>query len=258
MVAPIVEENTIRGVIVANKGGRQAILAKIVLDCTGDGDVCAFADVPFELGDGKGNFEACDMCFRVANVDSNFKHDVTKFARLIDDALASGTYKLTRTGFCVLGFTMVPGTWWANMARIPWVVNGTDPHHLTRATIEGRSIAREFSNFMADKLPGFEGAAIIHTGEKLGVRETRRVMGDHVLTEEEILRATKFDDGIGASAWPVEIHTADGKSTFEFLTGDDFHTIPYRSLVPHKVENLLMAGRFVSCTHLAQASIRVM
>lgn len=191
-------------------------------------------------------------------MDGDFKHDVAKFAGLIDEALASGMYKLTRTGFCVLGYTMIPGTWWANMARIPWVVNGTDPHHLTRATVEGRKVVREFSRFMVDKLPGFEHAAIIHTGEKLGVRETRRIMGEHLLTEEEILKGTKFDDGVGASAWPVEVHTAEGKSKFEFLKGDDFHTIPYRSLVPKKVENLLMAGRFVSCTHTAQASIRVM
>jgi hypothetical protein len=258
MVAPIVEKDIIKGVIVENKRGRQAILAKIVLDCTGDGDVCAFANVPFELGDGKGGFEACDMCFRVANVGPNFTHNVEKFAALIDEALPSGKYKLTRTGFCILGYTMIPGVWWANMARIPWVVNGTDPEHLTRATIEGRKIVREFSRFMTDKLPGFEHSEVIQTGEKLGIRETRRVMGEHVLTEDEILTAKKFDDGIGASAWPVEVHTAEGKSKFEFLKGDDFHTIPYRSLIPIKVENLLMAGRFISCTHFAQAAIRVM
>ena len=258
MVAVVIEEDSIKGVIVENKGGRQAILAKVVLDCTGDGDVCALANVPFELGDGNGGFEACDMGFRVANVGEHFKHDIGKFAGLIDEALKSGRYKLTRTGFCILGYTMMPGAWWANMARIPWVVSGIDPHHLTQGTIEGRKIVREFLRFMVDKLPGFERAGVIQTGEKLGVRETRRVLGEHLLTEEEILKGTKFDDGIGTSAWPVEVHTAEGKSKFEFLKGDDFHTIPYRSLVPKKVENLLMAGRFISCTHMAQASIRVM
>jgi hypothetical protein len=258
MVAPIVEKDIIKGVIVENKRGRQAILAKIVLDCTGDGDVCAFANAPFELGDGRGGFEACDMCFRLANVGQDFRHDVEKFAGLIDEALKSGKYKLTRTGFCILGYAMIPGVWWANMARIPWVVNGTDPDHLTQATIDGRKVVREFSKFLVDRVPGFEHAGVIQTGEKLGVRETRRVLGEHVLTEEEILKGKKFDDGIGASAWPVEVHTAEGKSKFEFLKGDDFHTIPYRSLVPVKVENLLMAGRFISCTHIAQAAIRVM
>lgn len=258
MVAVVVEEDTIKGVIVENKGGRQAILAKVVLDCTGDGDVCALANVPYELGDGKGGFEACDMGFRVTNVGYHFKHDIGKFAGLIDEALKSGMYKLTRTGFCILGYTMIPGVWWANMARIPWVVSGIDPHHLTQGTIQGRKIVREFLRFMVDKLPGFERAGVIQTGEKLGVRETRRVLGDHLLTEEEILKGTKFDDGIGTSAWPVEVHTAEGKSKFELLKGDDFHTIPYGSLVPKKVENLLMAGRFISCTHMAQASIRVM
>lgn len=151
MVAPIVEKNHMKGVIVENKGGRQAILSKIVLDCSGDGDVCALANVPFELGDGKGGFEACDMGFRLANVDKDFKHSIEKFAGLIEEALTSGHYKLTRTGFCWLGYTMVPGVWWANMARIPWAVNGVDPQHLTQSTIEGRKIVREFSRFLVNK-----------------------------------------------------------------------------------------------------------
>jgi hypothetical protein len=81
-------------------------------------------------------------------------------------------------------------------------------------------------------------------------------MGEHVLTVEEVLQGKKFDDGIGANAWPVEMVTPQERR-FIFLKGDDFHTIPYRSLVPQKVENLLMAGRFISSTHDAQGSIRV-
>lgn len=82
-------------------------------------------------------------------------------------------------------------------------------------------------------------------------------MAEYVLTVDDVLQGKKFEDGIGANAWPVEVVTAE-KREFIFLNGDDFHTIPYRCLVPKRVENLLMAGRFVSCTHDAQASIRVM
>jgi hypothetical protein len=111
--------------------------------------------------------------------------------------------------------------------------------------------------FFRDKIPGLNHAEVVQTAAKIGVRETRRVMGKHVLTGPDVLNGKKFDDGIGANAWPVEFESPLERTYF-YLKGDDFHTIPYRSLVPKKVDNLLMAGRFISCTHEAQASIRVM
>ena len=101
-----------------------------------------------------------------------------------------------------------------------------------------------------------EKVDVVQTAAKVGTRETRRVMGEHVLNEQEVSEATKFDDGIGAGAWPFEIVTPQER-TFVHLKGDEFYTIPYRCLVPQKIDNLLMAGRFVSCTHVAQASMRV-
>jgi hypothetical protein len=257
MVDPIVKNNTVKGTVVSNKGGRQAILAKRVLDCTGDGDVCASAKIPFDLGDGKGGFQACDMAFHLVNVGQEF--DTENYAKVIlkeaAEAIRTGQYKVSRAQ-CIIMNIMIPGTYWVNMAGIPWVVNGIDPSHLTQATIDGRKVVRELKRFFRDKIPGLDRAEIGQTAAKIGLRETRRVMGDHVLTVEEVLQAKKFDDGIGANAWPVEVVTAQERK-FVFLKGDDFHTIPYRSLVPQKVENLLMAGRFISCTHDAQASLRV-
>ena len=258
MVDPILENNTIKGVVVANKGGRQAILAKRVLDCTGDGDVCASANVPFELGDGKGGFQGCDMAFQLVNVGKAF--DPKNYRKVLLDeateAIRTGQYKMSRAQGIIMHI-MIPGAYWVNMAGVPWVVNGLDPYHLTQATIDGRKVVRELQRFFRDKIPGLDHADVIQTAAKIGLRETRRVMGEHLLTAEEVLQGKKFDDGIGANAWPVEIVSAQ-KRKFVFLKGDDFHTIPYRSLVPQKVENLLMAGRFISCTHGAQASIRVM
>jgi hypothetical protein len=103
-----------------------------------------------------------------------------------------------------------------------------------------------------------ENAEVIDTAPKIGLRETRRVMGGHLLTGAEVLAGTKFKDGIGACAWPIEIVDPVKGRRFEFLKDGDFYTIPYRCLIPQKVENLLMAGRFVSCNHEAQASARVM
>ena len=154
---------------------------------------------------------------------------------------------------------VISGVYGVQMVRLPSAVNGIDPYELTRAIIRGRKLVRECTRFLVGKVTGLEQAAIVQTNEKLAIRETRRVLGEHILTAEEILNGTKFDDGIGANAWPVEIHTPGTLETRVLsLKGDGFCTIPYRCLIPQKIENLLMAGRFISCTHEAQSSIRVM
>jgi hypothetical protein len=257
MVDPILEKNVIKGVVVTNKFGRQAILAKRVLDCTGDGDVCASAKVPFELGDGRGGFQACDMAFHLVNVGKEF--DPENYTKILlpeaSEAIRTGQYRMSRAQGIIMSI-MIQGAYWVNMAGLPWVVNGIDPYQLTQATIDGRKVVRELHRFFRDKIPGLDHSDVMQTAARIGLRETRRVMGEHVLTADEVLQGKKFEDGVGANAWPLETVSAQERK-FIFLKGDDFHTIPYRSLVPKKVENLLMAGRFVSCTHEAQASIRV-
>ena len=255
VVDSILEKNIIKGVFIENKGGRQALLAKRVLDCSGDGDVCASASVPFELGDGKGGFLACDMVFHVVNVGPNFNPSTVNPAAT--EAMKSGEYKITRPQ-AIIQNIMIPGAFWVNWAGVPKTVNGIDPYNLTQASIEGRKVVLELRRFLREKIAGMENAEVVDTAPKIGLRETRRVMGGHLLTGEEVLAGAKFKDGIGACAWPVEIVDPVKGRKFVFLKDGDFYTIPYRCLVPKKVENLLMAGRFVSCNHEAQASARVM
>jgi len=255
VVDSIVEKNVIKGVLVENKAGRQAILAKRVLDCSGDGDVCASAGVPFKLGDGRGGFLACDLVFHVVNVGSNF--DATTVNPEAAEAMKSGQYRITRAQ-AIIQNIMIPGAYWVNWAGVPRVVNGIDPYNLTEAVIEGRKVVHELRRFLRDKIAGMENAEVVDTAPKIGLRETRRVMGGHLLTSEEVLAGTMFKDGIGACAWPIEIVDPVKGRKFVFLKDGDFYTLPYRCLVPRKVGNLLMAGRFVSCSHEAQASSRVM
>lgn len=255
VVDPIMEKNTIKGVLVENKAGRQAILAKRVLDCSGDGDVCASAGVLFELGDGMGGFLACDMVFHIVNVGVNFNPSSVNPAAA--EAIKSGEYKITRPQ-AIIQNIMIPGAYWVNWAGVPRAVNGIDPYNLTQAAIDGRKVVRELRRFLRDKIEGMENAEVIDTAPKMGLRETRRVMGGHLLTGDEVLGGAKFKDGIGVCAWPIEIVDPVKGRKFVYLKDGDFYTIPYRCLIPQKVENLLMAGRFVSCTHEAQASARVM
>lgn len=255
VVDSIIENNVIKGVFIENKGGRQAILAKRVLDCSGDGDVCASAGVPFELGDGMGGFLACDMVFHIVNVGAEFNPGMVSSAAA--EAIKSRDYKITRPQ-AIIQNIMIPGAYWVNWAGVPRAVNGIDPYNLTQAAIDGRKVVRELRRFLRDKIAGMENVEVIDTAPKIGLRETRRVMGGHLLTGEEVLAGTKFKDGIGACAWPIEIVDPVKGRKFVYLKDGHFYTIPYRCLIPQKVENLLMAGRFVSCTHEAQASARVM
>jgi ribulose 1,5-bisphosphate synthetase/thiazole synthase len=254
---PIMDGNTIKGAIIENKGGRQAILAKIVLDCTGDGDVCARAGIPFELGDGAGGFLAADNAFHIINVGTYKSSDVSA---AIAAGIAAKDTRITRPTAIIMNVN-VPGAYWVNWAGLPSQINGIDPFHLSKAAVEGRKIADGLTNFLKEKVAGFENVAVIDKCSKMGIRETRRVIGEYVLTDTEVLGGFKSPDGIGACAWPIEIVNPNpllGR-TFENLTKpQDYYLIPYGCLVPQKVENLLMAGRFVSGNHRAQASYRVM
>jgi hypothetical protein len=257
---PIMHRNRVLGAIVENKGGRQAILAKRVVDASGDGDVVARAGAPFTLGDGTGllaaDFQASDLVFQVADVTpgTNTGLIAQTVAATSDAELAS--YMITRKAVITMGIK-VPGCYWFNWNNIALDGDKTDPTYLTNAAIVGRMSAAGLMRFLHDKIPGFENAKIIATAPKIGLRESRRVTGDYVFTKDDFLAARKFDDGIGANAWPLEIVTASGR-TFQYLGGDNFYTIPYRSLLPKGVENVIMAGRFMSGSHDALASYRVM
>jgi hypothetical protein len=265
MVDSIIEEHEIRrrkgreikGILIENKGGRQAILAKRVLDCSGDGDVCASADVPFELGDGAGNFLACDMAFHIINVGT---YSGSQLNAAIAAGIAAGDTRITRPTALFL-YCGAPGAYWVNWAGVPIQVNGVDPFDLSKAAVAGRKIDDGLQNFLREKVPGFENAVVIDKAAKIGLRETRRMVGEYQLTEDDVLNGVKFADGIGACAWPIEVVNANpllGRVVTPLKNPGDFYLIPYRCLVPQGIENLLMAGRFISTTHRALASARVM
>jgi len=259
MVDVIMEGKAIRGVFVENKGGRQAILAKRVCDCSGDGDVCARAEVPFELGDGKGGFLACDLAHHWVNVGS---YSSAALNAAVAAAIAAGDKRITRPQVIIQALPGINGARWVNWAGVPWKVNGVDPFQLSKAAVDGRKVAKGLMDFCKEKMGDpFATAAVIDTAPMMGLRQTRRVMGDYLLNEEEVLDGVKFPDGIGACAWPIEVVDPDplkGRTFLNLRKGGDYYLIPYRCLLPQNVENLTMAGRFVSCTFYAQASSRVM
>jgi hypothetical protein len=128
---------------------------------------------------------------------------------------------------------------------------------LSHGEIEGRLQALEYLRFLRQKVPGFENASISQLPVMLGVRETRRIVGEYQLTKEDVLSSRKFDDAIGCNAWPIEFHQSGADTKWLWLPNSTYYQIPYRCLTVKGVSNLLAVGRCLSATQEAQASTRI-
>jgi len=137
-------------------------------------------------------------------------------------------------------------------------VDGSDVEQMSQAEIATRKQVPEVANFLIKYIPGFTNAYVLDTACQIGPRESRRIMGDYVLTGEDVLEGRRFADGIARGAYPSDIHGPDGGLVHRHIKdGRDYH-IPYRCLTPKGLENILVAGRCISCDRIALGSVRVM
>ncbi|MCX8032548.1 MAG: FAD-dependent oxidoreductase [Thermoleophilia bacterium] len=247
------------GVVVVNKSGQQSLKASIIIDATGDADVAALAGVPFEYGDGQGGGQAMTTVFKLGNVESGRKTEeaIQEMRCYLAAAKESGRYRFERIDPVVFP-SLPPGTISVNLVSVRGL-NATSARDLTAAEIEGRRQVLEYYRAIRDWVPGFGQARLIAVAPQIGVRETRRILGQYVLTEEDVIGGAKFEDGITLGAWPVEIH--DPKTAqirWQYLAKeDDYYSIPFRCLCPQDIDNLLVVGRCASTSHVAHASTRV-
>ena len=258
VVETLTEGDRITGVIAVSKGGVSLIHADIVIDASGDADVAAAAGVPFENRGQQGKGQGLTTTFRVGNVDVERAQAVSGEAlqaRMIQEAQA-GNYDLPHRGG-TLNPTPLPGEMAANLARVSGI-DPSDPVQLTAAEIEGRRQAVEYVRFLRECIPGYENAYLSGLSTQIGIRESRRILGEYRLTRDDVLQARQFDDQIGLCAWPVEDHTVKDAIRFEYVPEGRTYGIPYRCLVPQQIEGLLVAGRCLSADHDAHASVRVM
>jgi len=255
----------VTGVVVATKIGLRRVAAKIVVDASGDADVCYHSGVPFELAGEREPAQTLTTTFRMVNVDVAKRKSVPKaeFHELMARAAESG-YQLPRKEGSDHAMP-VPGMTSTIMTRLQSfetrdgkVVNATDPELLSRAEMEGRVQALEYARFLHDRVPGYENAHLAGFGVQIGIRETRRVHGDYRLTREDVLGARQFDDQIGLCGAPIEDHHGGADTKWQYLPDGQCVGIPYRTLLPQKRSNLLVAGRCFSATHDAHASVRSM
>jgi len=285
--SPIVKDNIVRGVIVENKSGRQAILAKVVIDATGDADLAVAAGAPYEKRETT-MLQPGTLMFRMGNVNvdkireyvtkhpeslptetewekqriwepkyfqENRKFILVGLRNLIKEARGRGDYRSLQD-FVILITLPREGEVAINMAKV--VFDGSDALSLSNAEVEGRKSVMDVMNFLKKYVPGFENSYLIDTAHHIGVRETRRIIGDYVLTKEDVINDKKFEDGIAMCGYFMDVHAPGGKQQhFRGGTIKGFD-IPYRCLLPKNVDNLLVAGRAISSTFEAQGAIRIM
>jgi glycine/D-amino acid oxidase-like deaminating enzyme len=256
-----VEKGRVTGVRVWNKGGERWIAADVVIVASGDADVAALAGARYEDFGTTGRVQSLSTLFRLANVDVEAAAQTKKAElwALMREAAATGAYLLPRLEGS-WHRTPFPGIVMIHMTRVP-NIDATDPVALTDAELEGRRQVREYHRFLRDRVPGFEASVIVGTSPSIGVRESRRVVGDYQLTRDDVLEARRFDDEIALCGAPIEDHGPGGHTDWQYVASGGrgaVYGIPYRSLLPAGLDALLVAGRCFSATHDAHASARSM
>ncbi|TXG96192.1 MAG: FAD-dependent oxidoreductase [Zoogloea sp.] len=259
-VAAVTDGKRVSAVIFENKGGRAAVVPRVVIDCTGDGDVAALAGAAFEVGAG-GETQYGSAMFRLGGVDTVRAAQLSRpqIKECLERAVEAG-YPLPRTATGV-HLNPIEGVAHLNVTKLgtpdgaPF--NLVDPGHLGDAEREGRRQVRMYEEVFRKYVPGFEKARVIDIGARVGVRETRLIRGDKVLTEAQVRNCEKPADRIACSSWPLESHGRGRGTTWEFLPDGQWYGIPWGCLVVNGFDNLLVAGRNLSAEHAAQASVRV-
>ncbi|MEO6349444.1 MAG: FAD-dependent oxidoreductase [Candidatus Limnocylindrales bacterium] len=241
-----------------NKGGERWIGARVVVDASGDADVAAMAGARYEDFGTTGKVQSLSTLFRLANVDVARAAETKKAEMwaLMREAASTGEYQLPRLEGS-WHRTPFDGVVMVHMTRIP-NVDATDPVALTRAEMEGRRQVREYHRFLRDRVAGFERSVVVGTSPSIGVRESRRIIGDYQLTRDDVLSAHRFDDEVALCGAPIEDHGAGGGTDWQYVAGGAVYGIPYRCLLPSGLDGMIVAGRCFSATHDAHASARSM
>lgn len=265
--AASVEDARTTTLLLATKAGLRTVSGQVVVDASGDADVCFFGGFGYELAGDLRPAQTLTTTFKLVNVDTERRRSISKdelHARMADAAQRG--YALPRKEGSD-HITPVEGMMATVMTRVEHVyrdgdtiVNATDPEVLTSAEVEGRRQAVEYSRFLVDCVPGYENASLVSFSTQIGVRETRRAYGDYRLTREDVLAARQFPDSIGLCGAPIEDHHGKGGAgtTWEYLPDGAAVGIPLRALIARDADNLLVAGRCFSASHSAQASVRSM
>jgi hypothetical protein len=289
LAGAVVEDGVLQGVIVETKSGRGLIRAARTIDATGDADVAWRAGVPVVTGRAdSGQNQPMALRFMLGNIDlraaqqymsSLGDFDWTESERnpqiplwtaactwdkdwplkpLFTQAVADGV--LQPEDMVYFQMFTVPGRPGEVAFNCPRIDDATDSNNFqdrNRVQIEGKRRILRLTQFCRQYLLGFEHSYLVAIAPMIGVRESRRIVGEYVLTSQDFFEARKFEDAIARNNYPIDIHATDKKGGLYFMKEGDYHEIPYRCLVPLEVDNLLVAGRCLSADFEAQGAVRI-
>lgn len=248
--------------LVETKSGRRAVVGRAFIDCSGDGDLAAWAGARFDKGDGAGNMLYPSTMFRLNGIDPQRAGRAWEtIPALMLQAQAQGRHTFPRKT-PIIRPQKSGIEWRVNLTQLAnaqgLAMDGTDAQELSDAEALGRRQIASVASFLKE-VPGFENAYIVDIAPQVGIRETRRVHGAYMLTESDVLECASFDDTIGVNGWPLELHL---KGDVEFRwppipQSRGFNHLPYRMTVVPTLDNLWVAGRCASMTHEAQSAARV-
>lgn len=253
------EDDQISSITVSNKSGSTELAARYFIDATGDADLAYWAGCPCTLGRSDDHLcQPMTLCFRVGNVDiQKFNRQFQQLNSLYKEYKAAGKIKNHREDILVFPNT-TENVLHFNSTRII-KRDPTDAFDLTKAEIEAREQVFELYGFLKAHCDAFEHSTLLSTASEIGVRESRMIDGVYKLTQQDLIGCVKFKDSIALGNYDIDIHNPEGGGTshYYFPMGQ-YYSIPYRALLPQNINNLLVAGRCISATHEAQASIRIM
>ena len=262
-------------VVVSNKSGLTAYKSPMFVDCTGDGDLVAWSGLSFEFGsEDTHEVQPATHCFQITNVDEYAYATGPRMHSSIPDCpvydiVRDEKYPLVKDGHSCNSL-VGPRTLGFNAGHL-WDVDATDPFSVSKALMQGRKLAHQFHEGLKEYYPSaFAASFLSATAPVMGIRESRRVVGEYTITLEDFLARRTFEDEIGRNSYYIDVHQSESErekgNSGEFNSDmrvehygpGESHGIPYRSLVPLGAGNLLTAGRNVSCDHLVLGSVRVM
>lgn len=258
----VVDNKKIKSIKVIAGSEKIEIEADFFIDATGDGNLFYLAGCDFALGrKSDGLCQPMTTCFRMCGVDTDkLKEERPQIQELYKKYKEDGKIKNPREN--ILMFYLNSGTQddivHFNTTRIV-KLDPTNPFDVSKAEIEARRQIVEMITFLKENTESFKESVLISVASDIGVRESRKLKGEHILTEEELKACTRFEDSIALGNYDIDIHNPSGSGTSHYYFKDgEYYTIPYRSLLPKEIDNMLVAGRCISATHEAQASIRIM
>lgn len=267
------EEGVVDHITTASKSGIEGHRAAVFIDCTGDADVAVGAGAAYEKGDASQDLQPATLCFQLSNADT-FAYLYEKKPKAGDDLLKEiardQKYPLIRDTHLYCIGLIGPGVIGFNAGHL-WGVDGTKAASLSAGIVRGRKLAREIQEALAEYYPQtFGNAHLSATANLVGIRETRRVMGDYVFTIDDYLNRRTFPDEICRNAYCVDIHQTESEikdvmngslqndRRYELYKPGESYGIPYRCLTPKGLKNILVAGRSISTDRIANGSTRIM